>query len=128
MRIKEGARWDLGHSHMGCWEGCVEWFGIDMFDPSTFDFGIFVGFDFDHWARKGVKVPRVSVRGGSCIQYILGSQGSGSAPEPERSERVSASRHPTLTRWIDPEDGMVYIDVPTYPPPAPPAQTPPSPE
>nr|GFA26711.1 hypothetical protein [Tanacetum cinerariifolium] len=54
--------------------------------------------------------------------------GSGSAPEPERSERVSAARQPMLATWIDPKDSMVYIDVPTYPPPAPPAQTPPSPE
>nr|GEV31812.1 retrovirus-related Pol polyprotein from transposon TNT 1-94 [Tanacetum cinerariifolium] len=55
-------------------------------------------------------------------------QGSGSAPEPERLERVSTSRQPTLTMWTDPEDNMVYIDVPAYPPPASPAQTPPSPE
>ncbi|GJZ38846.1 hypothetical protein Tco_0585409 [Tanacetum coccineum] len=55
-------------------------------------------------------------------------QGSGSAPEPERPERVSAYRQPTLTTWTNPEDGMVYIDVPAYPPPAPPVQTPPSPE
>ncbi|GJR41955.1 hypothetical protein Tco_1310058 [Tanacetum coccineum] len=55
-------------------------------------------------------------------------QGSGSALESERPERVSASRQPTLTTWTDPEDGMVYIDVPAYPPPAPPVQTPPSPE
>ncbi|GKF96998.1 hypothetical protein Tco_0292819, partial [Tanacetum coccineum] len=54
-------------------------------------------------------------------------QGSGSAPESERPERVSASRQPTLTTWTDPEDGMVYIDVPAYPPP-PPVQTSPSPE
>ncbi|GKD43679.1 hypothetical protein Tco_1268324 [Tanacetum coccineum] len=47
-------------------------------------------------------------------------QGSGSTPELERPERVSASRQPTLTTWTDPEDGMVYIDVPTYPPPTPP--------
>ncbi|GKD87066.1 hypothetical protein Tco_1358220, partial [Tanacetum coccineum] len=46
-------------------------------------------------------------------------QGSGSAPEPERLERVSASRQPTLTTWTDPEDSMVYIDVHAYPPPAP---------
>ncbi|GKE96710.1 hypothetical protein Tco_1581565, partial [Tanacetum coccineum] len=51
--------------------------------------------------------------------------GSGSAPEFERPERVSASRQPTLTTWTDPEDGIVYINVPTYPPPAPPVQTPP---
>ncbi|GJZ83201.1 hypothetical protein Tco_0648374, partial [Tanacetum coccineum] len=55
-------------------------------------------------------------------------QGSGSAPESERPERVSTSRQPTLTTWTDPEDGMVYIDVHAYPPPAPPVQTPPSPE
>ncbi|GKA01339.1 hypothetical protein Tco_0674004 [Tanacetum coccineum] len=55
-------------------------------------------------------------------------QGYGSAQEFERPERVSAFRQHTLTTWIDLEDGMVYIDVPTYPPPAPPVQTPPSPE
>ncbi|GKB56914.1 hypothetical protein Tco_0913100, partial [Tanacetum coccineum] len=55
-------------------------------------------------------------------------QGSGSVPEPERPERVSALRHPTLTTWIDPKDGIAYINIPAYPPPAPPAQTPPSPE
>ncbi|GJX79352.1 hypothetical protein Tco_0327501, partial [Tanacetum coccineum] len=46
----------------------------------------------------------------------------------ERSERVSALRQPTLTTWIDPEDGIAYIDVHAYPPPVPPVQTPPSPE
>ncbi|GJU32373.1 hypothetical protein Tco_1175962 [Tanacetum coccineum] len=51
--------------------------------------------------------------------------GYGSAPESERPERVSASRQPTLTTWTDPEDGMVYFDVLTYPPPV---QTPPSPK
>ncbi|GKF54910.1 hypothetical protein Tco_0165250, partial [Tanacetum coccineum] len=29
---------------------------------------------------------------------------------------------------VDPEDGRAYIDIPAYPPPAPPVQTPPSPE
>ncbi|GKD92886.1 hypothetical protein Tco_1372723, partial [Tanacetum coccineum] len=38
--------------------------------------------------------------------------GSGSPPESERPERVSASRQPTLTTWTDLEDGMVCIDVP----------------
>ncbi|GJV20596.1 hypothetical protein Tco_1369616 [Tanacetum coccineum] len=55
-------------------------------------------------------------------------QGSGSALESERPERVSASRQPTLATWIDPKDGMVYIHVSTYPPLAPPVQTPPLPE
>ncbi|GKG59365.1 hypothetical protein Tco_0605016, partial [Tanacetum coccineum] len=53
--------------------------------------------------------------------------GSGSAPESERPERVSASRQPSLTTWIDLKDRMVYIDIATYPPP-PPVQTPPLPE
>ncbi|GJY40142.1 hypothetical protein Tco_0427412, partial [Tanacetum coccineum] len=53
---------------------------------------------------------------------------SGSAPESERPKRVSAFRQPTLITWTDLEDGMVYINVPTYPPPAPPVQTPPSSE
>ncbi|GKE09900.1 hypothetical protein Tco_1413451, partial [Tanacetum coccineum] len=55
-------------------------------------------------------------------------QGSGSAPESERPERVSAIRQPTLTTWTDPKDGMIYIDILDYPPPAPPVQTPPLPE
>nr|GEW76255.1 hypothetical protein [Tanacetum cinerariifolium] len=55
-------------------------------------------------------------------------QGSGSALEAERSDRVSAFRQPTLTTWTDPKDGMIYIDVPVYPPPAPLVQTSPSPE
>ncbi|GKC54388.1 hypothetical protein Tco_1077133 [Tanacetum coccineum] len=50
-------------------------------------------------------------------------QGSSSAPEPKRSERVSAFRQPTLTTSTDLEDGTVYIDVPTYPPSTPPDHT-----
>nr|GEX36395.1 hypothetical protein [Tanacetum cinerariifolium] len=53
-------------------------------------------------------------------------QGSGSVPDLERPERVSALRQPTLTTWIDLEDGRTYIDVPAYPPPVPPIQIPPS--
>ncbi|GKE21155.1 hypothetical protein Tco_1432667 [Tanacetum coccineum] len=52
-------------------------------------------------------------------------QDVGSVPEPKRPERVSALRQPTLTTWIDLEDGIAYIDVPAY---LPPAQTLPSPE
>ncbi|GJZ78639.1 hypothetical protein Tco_0643476 [Tanacetum coccineum] len=48
--------------------------------------------------------------------------------QSERPERVSALRQPTLTTWTDPKDGMIYIDIPDHPPPAPPVQTPPSPE
>ncbi|GKF51256.1 hypothetical protein Tco_0147723 [Tanacetum coccineum] len=55
-------------------------------------------------------------------------QSSGFVPKSERPERVSTLRQPTLTTWIDPKDGIAYIDVPAYPPPAPPTQTPPLPE
>ncbi|GJV16838.1 hypothetical protein Tco_1362161 [Tanacetum coccineum] len=66
---------------------------------------------------------------GTAMSKPLGlGQGSGPSSESERPERVSTSRQPTLTTWTDLEDGMVYIDVPTYPPPAPPVQTSPSPE
>ncbi|GJV66936.1 hypothetical protein Tco_1482445 [Tanacetum coccineum] len=67
-------------------------------------------------------------RGQQQATLVVWTAGSGSAPDSERPERVSASRQPTLTTWTDPEDDMVYIDVPAYPPPAPPVQTPPSPE
>nr|GEV08013.1 hypothetical protein [Tanacetum cinerariifolium] len=53
-------------------------------------------------------------------------QSSRSIPKPKRPERVSAFRQPTLTTWIDLEDGITYIDVPAYPPPASPVQTSPS--
>ncbi|GKE33241.1 hypothetical protein Tco_1452563, partial [Tanacetum coccineum] len=43
-------------------------------------------------------------------------------------DHVYNTFEPTLTTWTDPEDDMVYIDVPAYPPPAPPIQTPPLPE
>ncbi|GKF81436.1 hypothetical protein Tco_0240038 [Tanacetum coccineum] len=55
-------------------------------------------------------------------------QSFGFVPESERPERVSALRQPTLTTWINSEDGIAYIDVPAYPPPASPVQTSPSPE
>ncbi|GKD37755.1 hypothetical protein Tco_1257962, partial [Tanacetum coccineum] len=43
-------------------------------------------------------------------------------------DHVYSTFEPILTTWTNPEDGMVYIDVPAYPPPALPVQTPPSPE
>ncbi|GJX56703.1 hypothetical protein Tco_0286600 [Tanacetum coccineum] len=49
-------------------------------------------------------------------------------PESEIPDRVSAFRQPTVTTWTDPEDDMNYIDIPDYPPPAPPVQTLPLPE
>ncbi|GKD18397.1 hypothetical protein Tco_1207555 [Tanacetum coccineum] len=55
-------------------------------------------------------------------------QSSRSVPEHEGAERISAFRQPTLVTWVDPEDGRVYTDIPTYVPPVAPVQTPPSPE
>ncbi|GKB49834.1 hypothetical protein Tco_0900587, partial [Tanacetum coccineum] len=73
-------------------------------------------------------MPGDSIGGGWMPSVFEVGQSSGSVPESERPERVSALRQPTLTTWIDLEDGIAYIDVPAYPPPAPPVQTPPSPE
>nr|GEU85747.1 hypothetical protein [Tanacetum cinerariifolium] len=42
----------------------------------------------------------------------------GYAPEPEKSERVPASRQPTLTTWTDPEDGMTSGSLPISPSPS----------
>ncbi|GJS65583.1 hypothetical protein Tco_0680147 [Tanacetum coccineum] len=68
----------------------------------------------------------IALREGRMPSVFEVGQSSGSVPEPERPERVSALTQPTLTTWIDPEDGIAYIDVPAYPPPAPPIQIPPS--
>ncbi|GJR60078.1 hypothetical protein Tco_1502240 [Tanacetum coccineum] len=70
----------------------------------------------------------LAVEGDLVYSTFEVGQGSGSVPEPERLERVSTLRKPTLTTWIDPEDGIAHIDILAYLPPAPPAQTPPSPE
>ncbi|GKF43374.1 hypothetical protein Tco_0129926, partial [Tanacetum coccineum] len=64
----------------------------------------------------------------SMFEVGQGSRSAESALEFGRPERVSAFRQPTLTIWTDPEDGMIYIDILDYPPPAPHVQTPPSPE
>nr|GEW88392.1 hypothetical protein [Tanacetum cinerariifolium] len=45
-----------------------------------------------------------------------------------RQLRLWGQLQPTPTTWTYSEDDMVYIDVPIYPPPAPPVQTPPLPE
>nr|GEU85947.1 hypothetical protein [Tanacetum cinerariifolium] len=44
------------------------------------------------------------------------------------AERISAFRHLTPVTWVDPEDGRVYTNIPTYVPPAAHVQTPPYPE
>ncbi|GJV03677.1 hypothetical protein Tco_1337246 [Tanacetum coccineum] len=92
-------------------------------DPAVRDEGLVVG---DEGPVMGVE--SLSLGGD---EVIPGGQ-QRAAPvvktsvESERPEIVSTLRHPTLTTWMDPEDCIIYIDVPAYPLPAPPAQTPPS--
>ncbi|GJU41138.1 hypothetical protein Tco_1194095, partial [Tanacetum coccineum] len=49
-----------------------------------------------------------------------------SVPEQQGAERVFAVRQPTLDTWVDPEDDMVYTNIPAYVPLAAPVQTLPS--
>ncbi|GKC29865.1 hypothetical protein Tco_1037159 [Tanacetum coccineum] len=50
-------------------------------------------------------------RAAPVMETVIG-QGFRSVPEPERLERVSALRQPTLTTWIDPEDAPSIIPSP----------------
>ncbi|GJS04572.1 hypothetical protein Tco_0321080 [Tanacetum coccineum] len=75
-----------------------------------------------------LRCQELASREGQMRSVFEVGQGSRSVPEPERPKRVSALKQPTLTTWIDLEDDKVYIDVPAYPPPAPPVQTLPYPE
>ncbi|GKC51971.1 hypothetical protein Tco_1074716, partial [Tanacetum coccineum] len=77
---------------------------------------------------RALRRREIASREGQMPSVFEVGQGSRSVPEPERPKRVSALRQPTLTTWIDLEDGRDYIDVPAYPPPTPPVQTPPSPK
>ncbi|GKD22340.1 hypothetical protein Tco_1224043 [Tanacetum coccineum] len=92
-------------------------------DPTAGDEGLGAG---DEGLGMGVKslslgrdevVPEGQQRASPVVE---------TAVESERPEIVSALRHPTLTTWMDPEDGIVYIDVRVYPPAAPPSLIPPS--
>ncbi|GJU02105.1 hypothetical protein Tco_1112443 [Tanacetum coccineum] len=51
-----------------------------------------------------------------------------SVPEQEGAGSISAFKQPTLVTWVDPKDGRVFTNIPTYVPSAAPVQTPPSPE
>nr|GEU49205.1 hypothetical protein [Tanacetum cinerariifolium] len=77
---------------------------------------------------RALRCPEIALRDGKMPSVFEVGQSSGFVPKSERPERVSALRKPTLTTWIDPEDGIAYIDVPVYPPSAPPIQTPLSPK
>ncbi|GJY27290.1 hypothetical protein Tco_0402016 [Tanacetum coccineum] len=93
--------------------------------PATGDEGLVAG---DKGLAAGDEGPGMRVKslglGGDEAVH-----GSGSVPEPEGPKRVSAFRQPTLTTWIDLEDGKTYIDIPVYPSSgSPPLMTPPSPD
>ncbi|GKC36673.1 hypothetical protein Tco_1049057 [Tanacetum coccineum] len=60
---------------------------------------------------------KLALEEGDVYSMFEVGQGSGSTLESERPERVLAFRQPTLTTWINPEDDMIYIDIPDYPPP-----------
>nr|GEV79077.1 hypothetical protein [Tanacetum cinerariifolium] len=68
----------------------------------------------------GMGVESLSLGGDEVVPggQAVGSPGCEDSRGPER---VSALRQPTLTTWINPEDGIAYIDVSAYPPPTPPS-------
>ncbi|GKE76028.1 hypothetical protein Tco_1542148 [Tanacetum coccineum] len=111
-------------------------------DPATEDEGLTVGVEGPDMDDVGYGLDDES-RGMDDEGHSVESDGLGIEEEEavpggrirfrigtrvQRLDRVSAFRQPTLTTWTDPEDGMIYIDIPDYPPPAPPVQTPPLPE
>nr|GFC66967.1 hypothetical protein [Tanacetum cinerariifolium] len=88
-------------------------------DPATGDEGLATGA-----VLKGQQQGALVVR--TTVSMTLGL-GYGSLRRQElalEEDRI----YTTLTTWTDPKDSMVYIDVPVYPPPIPPVQTPPSPD
>ncbi|GJY98239.1 hypothetical protein Tco_0515149 [Tanacetum coccineum] len=102
-------------------------------DPAAEDEGLTAGVEGPGMDDEGYGLDDES-RGIDDEGHSVESGGLGLEEEEEvylgseRPERVSAFRRPTLTTWTDPEDCMIYIDIPDYPPLAPPIQTPPSPE
>ncbi|GKB38204.1 reverse transcriptase domain-containing protein [Tanacetum coccineum] len=83
--------------------------------PATGDEGLAAGEE-----GPGVRVEE------SCepLAWVNGVETPGVASDKYLEKR---GQMPSISE-VDPEDGRAYIDVPAYPPPAPPVQTPPSPE
>ncbi|GKC43353.1 hypothetical protein Tco_1061075 [Tanacetum coccineum] len=69
---------------------------------------------------RALRRRELALEEGDVYSTFKVGQGFGSTPKSERPDRVSAFRQPTLTTWTYPKDGMIYIDIPDYPPPAPP--------
>nr|GFB26505.1 hypothetical protein [Tanacetum cinerariifolium] len=69
--------------------------------------------------HRALRCHEIAVGEGQMPSVFEVGQSSRFVPVSERPKRVSALRQPTLTTWIDPKDGIAYIDT-AYPPPAPP--------
>ncbi|GJZ75416.1 hypothetical protein Tco_0639881 [Tanacetum coccineum] len=69
----------------------------------------------DECLTAGVESPSIDDE-----SYVLDDEGHG---RDDESHGIDNEDHSTY-----PEEGMIYIDILDYPPPAPPVQTPPSPE
>ncbi|GJZ34913.1 hypothetical protein Tco_0580730 [Tanacetum coccineum] len=82
----------------------------------------------DSDSRRGEAVPEGQQQVAPVVRAAVSAPLGLGYGALRRRELALEGDRPTLTTWTDPEDGMVYIDVPTYPPPAPPVQTPPSPQ
>ncbi|GJY53554.1 hypothetical protein Tco_0445218, partial [Tanacetum coccineum] len=89
-------------------------------DPATEDEGL----------SAGVEVP--DDKGHSVESDGLGleeEEEEEAIPRGQQRQELALEEDDVYSKFeTDPEDGMVYIDVPIYPPPAPPVQTPSSPE
>ncbi|GJU79133.1 hypothetical protein Tco_1276203, partial [Tanacetum coccineum] len=75
---------------------------------------------------RALRCREIALGEGQMPSIFEVGQSSRFVPEPNKPKRVLALRQPILTTWIDPEDGIAYINVLAYPPPTPPVQTPPS--
>nr|GEX90832.1 hypothetical protein [Tanacetum cinerariifolium] len=94
------ATWDKGLASYGLDD---ESHGVDDESRGLADEGRGVEFDGLGVDDEEDAVPGVSSR--KLCMFEVG-QCSSSAPEPERSKRVSESRQPTLTTWTNPKDAL----------------------
>nr|GEW03817.1 reverse transcriptase domain-containing protein [Tanacetum cinerariifolium] len=91
-------------------------------DPATGDKGLAAGNKVlgtrveSHGLGGDMAVPEGQQQAAPFVKTAMGKS-SEFVPKPKKPERVSALRQLTLTTWIDLEDGIAYIDIPTYPPP-----------
>ncbi|GJU45279.1 hypothetical protein Tco_1202545 [Tanacetum coccineum] len=103
-------------------------------DPAAGDEGLAAG---DEGLGRRVKslglegdvtVPEDQQRAAPIVETVMGEPlGLGYGALRRQEIALGEGRMPSVFE-VDPEDGIAYIDVPTYPPPAPPVQTLPSPE